>query len=151
MYLRAVDKNETFSKDTSNYYQFNMTGKIVASGNIMTLLDKTGNCDEVPAYGFFKLFDACSSLISTPKLPALKLNTYCYAAMFKSCNSLLQLPKLPATDIADNCYNTMFRACNSLIDISKFKLPAENLKPYCYAYMFFECNSLENAQLELNS
>ena len=81
--------NITVSQSTSNYYKFVMSGKIAASGNIMSLLDKT-----------------CQSTTIS--------NDYCYSNMFNGCTSLTTAPALPATTLTDFCYYYMFNNCTSL-------------------------------------
>ena len=82
--------NITVSESSSfTYYRFVMSGKIAASGNIMSLLDKT-----------------CQSTTIS--------NTYCYRYMFYNCTSLTTAPALPATTLADYCYGNMFYDCTSL-------------------------------------
>ena len=81
--------NTTISESTSIYYKFVMSGKIAASGNIMSLLDTT-----------------CKSTTIS--------NNYCYYRMFNGCTSLTTAPALPATTLASNCYKFMFNGCTSL-------------------------------------
>ena len=81
--------NTTVSESASIFYKFVMSGKIAASGNIMSLLDKT-----------------CKSTIIS--------NTYCYYYMFYNCQSLTTAPALPATTLASGCYDSMFNDCTSL-------------------------------------
>ena len=81
--------NTTVSESSSIYYKFVMSGKIAASGNIMSLLDKT-----------------CQSTTIS--------NAYCYNYMFHSCTSLTTAPALPATTLAQSCYDNMFGGCTSL-------------------------------------
>ena len=83
MYMRAKNENQTIGKSYSDYYQFVMTGKIAASGNIQTLLKADGSRTDAPRY--------------------------CYRNMFKGCSSLTTAPELPATILADHCYEYMFR------------------------------------------
>ena len=40
-YIRATSTNEKISTSTSDFNMFSMTGKIAASGNIVSLIDKT--------------------------------------------------------------------------------------------------------------
>lgn len=81
--------NTTVSESTSIYYRFVMSGKIAASGNIMSLLDKT-----------------CQSTTIS--------NNYCYYNMFRDCTSLTTAPELPATTLNDGCYQSMFYGCTGL-------------------------------------
>ena len=85
-----------------------MSGKISASGNIMSLLDGSNynsmNSLEGSANAFAGLFYGCASLTSSPKLPATTLSNGCYLKMFNGCTSLTKAPNLPATTLSDFCY-----------------------------------------------
>lgn len=81
--------NITVSESYSTYYRFVMSGKIAASGNIMSLLDTT-----------------CQSTTIS--------NDYCYYYMFENCTSLTTAPALPATTLTNGCYDSMFKGCTSL-------------------------------------
>lgn len=87
VYFRG--NNTTVSESSSTYYWFIMSGKIAASGNIMSLLDKTCQSTTIP-------------------------NNYCYGSMFSGCTSLTTAPALPATTLVSDCYSYMFRNCTSL-------------------------------------
>ena len=52
-----------FSKDTSNYYQFAMTGSIEANGNLQSLMNFSDSCTSAC---YFKLFSNCTSLVKAP-------------------------------------------------------------------------------------
>ena len=94
---------EGFSKGYNKYSSFTMTGKIVASGSVMSLIDGTGETLVVPAdYCFYSLFEGCTSLTQAPELSAMTLADYCYYEMFKGCTRLTQAPELPATTLADD-------------------------------------------------
>ena len=72
VYMRG--NNENGFSHYCNYYvsRFVMTGKIAASGNLMSLVyynDLTRN--NIPSqYCFYGLFNGCTALISAPELPA---------------------------------------------------------------------------------
>ena len=170
VYMRAKNENQTIASSIQNYYQFVMTGKIAASGNIQTLLKADGSRTDAPRYCYFQMFfnctsltsaprlpattldtscyqgmfRGCSSLTSAPELPATKLVSRCYASMFSGCTSLTQAPELPATTLANSCYNSMFNGCTSLISAPSI-LPATTLAGNCYEYMFNGCRSLTTA------
>ena len=100
------------------------------------------------------MFSGCTSLTSTPELPATKLADWCYNNMFSGCTSLTSAPKLPATTLAKNCYYAMFSDCISLT--SAPILPATKLADWCYGNMFNNCKSLSTVTMlapasELNS
>lgn len=126
-----------------NYY-FEMSGLIAASGNVMSLIDKTCQSVAIPSRNCFRgLFEYCSSLTQAPELPAATLAIACYFHMFANCTSLTEAPELPATTLTNNCYTGMFMGCTSLTEAPE--LPATTLKSYCYADMFQGCTSLADA------
>ena len=123
---------------------FTMTGKISASGSIMSLQD--GNPQDKTLkykYEFYDLFLRCSSLVSSPELPSTTLTEACYFYMFAGCTNLTTMPVLPATSLAVNCYGCMFGNCTSLTTASA--LPATTLELGCYSNMFSGCTNLTTA------
>ena len=136
--------NTAFSINFSNAHRFAMSGSIEASGNVMSLLDKTCKSVTIPtAYCFFALFATCASLKKAPKFPATTLTEYCYYGMFNGCKFLTEAPELPATTLAENCYRWMFNNCTSLTKAPE--LPATTLAENCYDSMFKGCTSLMEA------
>ena len=137
----------TGEQSYSNHSEFKMTGKVSASGSIMSLQagnpnDKSLNYD----YEFYFLFNNCTSLTTAPELPVKTLTNNCYESMFNGCKSLQTAPELPATTLANGCYNSMFNFCTSLT--TSPSLPATTLAESCYEYMFSNCRNLVTA-LEL--
>ncbi|MCQ2139369.1 MAG: fimbrillin family protein [Bacteroidales bacterium] len=146
VYFRAGEGgNQTFSDENElrNFYYFSMAGRIRASGNIMSLLDRTLTRNSVPKNCFNCLFIGCNRLFSAPKLPATELAEGCYYGMFANCNNLETAPELPATTLALACYLDMFLNCTSLTTAPE--LPALNLAPLCYTSMFQGCSNLVTA------
>ena len=162
--------NITVSESTSVYYKFVMSGKIAASGNIMSLLDKTCQSTRISKdYCYYNMFRNCTSLTTAPSLPATTLTSECYSNMFNNCKSLTTAPVLPATTLANGCYSYMFANCASLTTapalpattlangcyesmfatcvslITAPSLPATTLKSNCYSYMFSTCKKLTTA------
>ena len=136
--------NTTVSESSSIYYNFVMSGKIAASGNIMSLLDKTCRSTTISNnYCYYSMFNGCTSLTTAPELPATTLATDCYRNMFYGCTSLTTAPALPATTLAVYCYSSMFQRCTSLTTAPE--LPATTLANYCYNSMFDGCASLTTA------
>ena len=136
--------NITVSESFSIYYKFVMSGKIAASGNIMSLLDKTCQSTTISnKYCYYYMFYGCTSLTTAPTLPATTLANNCYANMFWGCTSLITAPALPATTLANNCYHNMFYGCTSLTTAPA--LPATTLTEYCYTNMLRGCTSLTTA------
>ena len=142
--LLRGDNPEGISKGYSECSSFTMTGKIAASGSVMSLIDGMGKTLVVPAgYCFYALFKGCTSLTQAPELPAMTLANSCYSSMFSGCTSLTQAPELPATSLSNYCYNSMFRGCTSLTQAPE--LPATTLASCCYESMFSGCTSLTQA------
>ena len=142
VYFRGY--NTTVGESSTMYYKFVMSGKIAASGNIMSLLDKTCQSTTISNnYCYSNIFYGCISLTTAPSLPATTLAPGCYSGMFNDCTSLTTAPSLPATTLALNCYNSMFNNCKSLTTAPS--LPATTLANYCYGYMFKGCTSLTTA------
>ena len=114
VYFRNTSSTTTyFSKEGIGYYKFVMTGKIAASGDVTTLININGTIDLNEA-AFLWLFADCTSLTSTPKLPATTLTDNCYLSMFENCTNLIILPDLPATNLTDCCYYHMFDNCTGI-------------------------------------
>ncbi len=123
---------------------FVMTGRIAASGSVMSLIDGKGETTVIPNdYCFYKLFSRCESLTQAPQLPATRLANWCYGRMFRGCTSLTQAPQLPATRLANWCYKGMFSYCTRLTQAPQ--LPATRLAERCYEEMFSDCISLKQA------
>ena len=146
VYFKGI--NDSIGRSDSNYSAFTSTGKIAASGNIMSLLygdDYEGKVSlSGKSYCFYRLFFTCSSLTNAPELPATTLSNDCYSYMFYQCSKLTTTPALPATTLSTNCYSNMFNGCTSLNTAPE--LPATTLEMGCYQYMFNKCTSLTTAQ-----
>ncbi len=135
-------RNHRFSKDTENYYHFEISGPISAQGNIMSLLNRNFSTP-LSKYAFFAIFEGCTSLLSAPELPATEMKSYCYNSMFANCTSLKFAPELTAKRLESNCYLCMFEGCTSLT--SAPELLATDLVKECYHSMFNGCTSLTSA------
>ena len=132
-------------QSNANYYSFQMTGKIEAWHNVMSLYrpDDFATYESVEEYAFYHLFYGCTSLTKAPILPATTLATECYRDMFNGCISLTEAPELPATTLANYCYYSLFKNCTSLTKAPA--LPATTLATSCYNSMFYGCTSLTEA------
>ena len=117
--------------------------RFACGGNIMTLIDGTGNTNVIPNEGCFRALFNSSYITTAPKLPATSLKEACYMWMFVDCRQLTSAPALPATTLADNCYEIMFNGCTSLTTAPE--LPATTLADNCYEGMFCGCKNLTTA------
>lgn len=115
IYFRNTSESTTgFGNSTSDYYQFLMTWSIAASGDVTSLINKNWTDAMISDCCFFSLFKWCTSLTSSPKLPATTLTVRCYRMMFQWCTNLETLPALPATTLVDYCYSWMFEWCSKI-------------------------------------
>ena len=137
--------DRTTAQSNSDYFSFEMTGKIEAWHNVMSLYrtNDFATYDTTVDYAFYQLFSGCGSLTKAPELPATTLAIDCYAYMFASCHSLTKAPELPATKLAGYCYESMFYRCQSLTKAPV--LPSTTLARECYERMFQRCLSLTKA------
>ena len=106
-----------------------------ASGLLLSATTLANGC-------YFSMFENCTSLSTTPTLPAMILAVDCYNSMFFGCTSLTTAPALPATTLALDCYNSMFFGCTALVSVPSNLLPATALTEGCYRFMFCDCSSL---------
>ena len=137
--------DRTSAQSDSKYFYFEMTGKIEAWHNVMSLYrtNDFATYDTVVNYAFAYMFKVCKSLTKAPVLPATTLAVACYEIMFSDCLSLTKAPVLPATTLNDSCYYRMFSGCQSLTEAPA--LPATTLDSNCYSGMFRDCLSLKEA------
>ena len=137
--------DRTSAQSSMNYFYFDMTGKIEAWHNVMSLYrtNDFATYESVVDNAFYRLFENCTSLTKAPVLPATTLAQYCYSSMFQGCTSLTEAPELPATTLGERCYQYMFSGCTSLTKAPA--LPATTLVYQCYERMFEGCTSLIKA------
>ena len=140
-----------FEQSDKNYFQFNMTGKIEAWHNVMSLYrtNDFATYESVMKFAFYYLFKDCTSLTKAPRLPATTLARSCYYRMFDGCTSLTKAPYLPATSLAETCYWGMFSGCTSLTEVPV--LQATRLGTRCYNQMFSDCSSLNEVHCYIPS
>ena len=148
LYLRGTGNTKITGTTNSIDYRFVFTGtdalKIACKGNIENLLDyetvSAGGHPTMAEFCYSNMFYGCTSLTTTPELPATTLAGSCYRRMFQGCTALITAPALPATTLAVSCYNGMFYGCTSLAKAPA--LPATTLANGCYQYMFGGCTAL---------
>lgn len=132
-------------QNTQAYFYFEMTGKIEAWHNVMSMLRPSdfATYDIRIGFAFYHLFENCGSLTKAPILPATTFVQDPYQGMFLGCVSLTKAPELPATTLSPGCYSHMFSGCQSLTEAPE--LPATTLANLCYYGMFEGCQSLTKA------
>lgn len=84
---------------TDGYNHFEMTGKIKASGSVLSLVDpdKWDSTIQLEERQFDSMFKGCSAMTEAPEIPFTNLAKSCYNCMFYECSSLTKAPALPAT------------------------------------------------------
>lgn len=101
------------------YSHFDMTGKIAAGGNIMSLLDKDAEMTEIPAFAFFYLFgdfteeNPNTSLTAAAAMPAVTtVGEMGCDSMYFGCTSLTSAADMPLLTSIDEggCYG-MYYGC----------------------------------------
>ena len=137
--------DRTSAQNATDYFGFQMTGKIEAWHNVMSLYRTSdfATYESGGQYAFYSLFRGCTSLVKAPVLPATTLRRECCSWMFSGCTSLTKAPELPATTLEFQCYRSMFQNCTSLTEAPE--LPATTLDSGCYLAMFIGCTSLTKA------
>ena len=82
--------NRSSGQDYNNNFHFEMTGKIEAWHNVMSLYrtNDFATYNIVVEGAFYRLFYICTSLTKAPVLPATTLADDCYGYMFSGCGSL---------------------------------------------------------------
>lgn len=86
--IEFKNENNDWSTSETDYCTFAVTGCFEALGNIQSLMN---NSKDVNEYSYYKLFENCSGLISSPRLTAPTLKHACYKEMFNGCTGLLKL------------------------------------------------------------
>ncbi|MCQ2398922.1 MAG: leucine-rich repeat protein, partial [Clostridia bacterium] len=139
------DNPSGLGRNETQYVTIDGTGKLSATGDATTLLDRAGSVSDLPDYAFYKLFEGNEGLVSAKKLllPTQTLSAFCYDEMFANCTSLTETPELSALTLSVACYHGMFYGCSSLKTAPV--LPAVNTSDYCYYEMFSGCTSLTSA------
>ena len=134
------------------YSHFDMTGKIAAGGNIMSLLDKEMEMTEIPAFGFLALFGDITEENQNTALTAAdtmltvtNIGDCGCLMMYIGCSSLTAAANMPELTIIGNggC-ESMYAGCTSIAAAAN--MPKLNIiGDYgCYV-MYYGCTSLTTA------
>lgn len=124
----------------SSYNSFVMTGTIMASGDITSIINGQGGDVTLGNYCLFNLFINCASLITPPNLPSTHLGNNTYRSLFQGCTGLAVAPVLPATTVGQYCYYQILSGCTGLTVGSYLK--ATTLSSNCYYYAFTGCTNI---------
>lgn len=111
--LRMSSTTTTPATTSPKYNKFVMTGLIAASGDVTSLLDRSGTVDSLRTFAFFGLFHSCAALTAAPLMPATTLATACYMRMYQGCTGITSA-ELPAIAVVNYSLAHMFRGCSAL-------------------------------------
>lgn len=153
------------TNSSANYWSISSVSHYSVGGDIRTI-KKYSNLKYAPiAYGFYRLFNNCTGIVSAKNLRipykdftiTQTSSSQTYATdicsnMFFGCTSLREAPQLPANKVSVRCYSYMFAGCTSLEKMPA--LPITTMNNYtsgstyryadrCCQYMFSGCTSLK--------
>ena len=142
VYLRG--DNTAFANSSGSYHAFSSTGKMNASGDVMTIIDKTGQTKTLGEYAFRQLFYNCTTLMTPPDLSNITtVGDYSMRSMFSVCTLLATPPVLSnITEVGEYGMQLMFRGCTSLKtppDLSNIT----TVGTYGMWRMFYNCTALK--------
>lgn len=139
---KAGGENYRFGDSANTWHSFVFDGLIAAEGDISSLLryDYLKSTPSISSFGFYRLFNGCTNLVTAPKMPATYVSSSGYEEMYAGCTALVGAPDLLATSLNDRCYAGMFRGCTSLLRAPA--ISATRLSSYCFFEMFKDCTAL---------
>ena len=112
-YVQFWNSTENLNQSTP-FSQFYLSGKIRASGNIMSMVNWREDC---PYQAMRTLFMGCTALTTIPLLPATKLDVHAYNQTFFGCTGITEV-KLPAiTSFGAQSLRALFGNCTKLQSI----------------------------------
>lgn len=117
VYFRGDNTAFGTAQNDTDCHTFSSTGNVEASGNLMTLFDKTGRSETVGGGAFRNLFKSWTTLKTAPSLTLSSIGgSYCCANMFYGCSSLTDASniRLNAVTVTDHAYYYMFYGCSLL-------------------------------------
>lgn len=132
------------------FSHFDMTGKIVAGGNIMSLLDTTMALTEVPQYGFVGLFailgEGFDALLTPPAMDTItSIGDYGCGYMYDDCFSITSAADMSAlTSIGMYGCASMYHACSSITSTAAIPSLTSISNHGCLS-MYAGCTSLTAA------
>lgn len=150
----------TFYTNKANNWSFNATNSFSVSGNIMTLIDRTGKKSVVEKdYMFFCLFSGSTRIVDAKGLviPATTLSYYSYGSMFYGCSKLQNAPLvIPDATVQRMCYRSMFENCVSLVESPHIQFknnPMINISTSgaVFFYTFKGCSSLNKINVDFET
>lgn len=156
--------NETFSKNSTNYYKFQMGGKIAGHGNVQALVSRNCYVNAVPANFFYGLFSSCGDvLVQSPSMPytTVDLLSYSYGDIRNIDDTLTSYVEIKSLDTVDiqrkveddgkvrvvSAYNTGLISIQDFdkLKVNSTKVPKNTLRIYDIS----RCNYLKNSDNDI--
>ena len=170
VYLRGDNTAFGNTQNDTDYHNFSSSGNVNASGDLMTLLDKSGRLRSVGGAAFRRLFQNWTNLKSAPTISATSAgflsfnNAFAnsgitsspeifvitvdgrstFYAAFKNCSSLTTAGAIHTTNLNGYTLGSMFENCTSLTTTPSFTISSISEANACYT-MFKGCTSLTSA------
>lgn len=143
VYLRGDNTAFGNTQNTTDYYNFSSSGNINASGDLMTIIDKTGQTKTAGDAAFRQLFRNWTYLITPPSISATTVGNLSMASTFENCRGITTAPQMTISSMTGTfcCYD-MFKDCRALTDASNVHLNATLITESSYKEMFNECRVL---------
>ncbi len=177
-YLRG-DNTAFGGSSNDDYYHFGSNGSINANGNLMTLLDKSGNLKTAGNYAFRRLFQSWTNLKKPPYITATTAGNhsfsytfaqsgittspeifvtsttgdYTFANMCYNCKSLTDAGTIHTTDLSNSyTFYETFYGCSALANVPSFTLNSISGGTNHCMYMFRDCTSITDGRnVKLNA
>lgn len=179
VYLRGDNTAFGYGDNLTDYHNFSSTGTINASGDLMTLLDKSGKLRAVGVAAFRQIFKNWANLKTPPSISATTADRLAFNNAFTSsgitsspeifvttttgrsafyqafyqCQSLVDAGDIHTTDLTDDyTFSETFYGCTALVKAPSFTLNSINGGTNHCMYMFRGCTNLTNVSaLKLNA
>ena len=141
-----ANRNNAHYMIFSNYQNIHIPLKV--TGNIMSLLDKTCQRDDVPDYCFAQLFNVGTNdpvfaltADSDISLPAKSVGRNGYERLFYKQPLMVKCPEIKATQFGAYACVSMCYSCASL-EVAPSVLNIQDIQAHAFEYMFGSCTKL---------
>lgn len=141
-----------YNNAQTDYVRFLISGngKAKASGDIRSMCADHVKNENTSYSAYQSLFYQCTKLLTAPKLPSTKLNSYFYYRTFALCTNLISSPRIMASQFYSNCCKRMFDSCSMLskvYPINAFSLG--NSTDYKFESLFDGCANINSVEFYL--
>lgn len=143
VYLRGDNTAFGNTQNNTDYHNFSSSGNVNASGDLMTLLDKSGRLRSVGDAAFRKLFQDWTKLKSAPTISAVSAGFLSFNNAFTN-SGITSSPEIFVTTVnSRSSFYAAFKDCSSLTTAGAIHIT--NLNGYTLGSLFENCTSLTTA------